>query len=85
MEHNLEIIKSLSQLKILGRPILIGVSRKSFLGKITDQTPRERLSSTISSNCLAVFNGAKIIRVHDVKEAKEAFTVLGRILKCPSQ
>ena len=85
LEHNLEIIKSLAQLKILGRPILIGVSRKSFLGKITDQTPRERLSSTISSNCLAVFNGAKIIRVHDVKEAKEAFTVLGRILKCPSQ
>ncbi len=84
-EHNLEIIKSLAQLKILGRPILIGLSRKSFLGKITHQEPKERLSSTISSNCLAVFNGAKIIRVHDVKEAKQAFTVLDRILKCPSQ
>ena len=85
MEHNLEIIKSLAQLKILGRPILIGLSRKSFLGNSAHQRPKERLSSTISSNCLAVFNGAKIIRVHDVKEAKEAFTVLGRILKCPSQ
>ena len=85
MEHNLEIIKSLAQLKILGRPILIGLSRKSFLGSITHQGPKERLSSTISSNCLAVFNGAKIIRVHDVKEAARAFMVLGRILKCPSQ
>mgnify|MGYP001577900236 CR=1 FL=1 len=84
-EHNLEIIKSLAQLKILGRPILIGLSRKSFLGKITHQEPNERLSSTISSNCLAVFNGAKIIRVHDVKEAARAFMVLDRILKCPSQ
>ena len=85
IEHNLEIIKSLAQLKILGRPILIGLSRKSFLGKITHQGPKERLSSTISSNCLAVFNGAKIIRVHDVKEAASAFMVLDRILKCPSQ
>ena len=85
LEHNLEIIKSLAQLKILGQPILIGLSRKSFLGKITNQRPRERLSSTISSNCIAVFNGAKIIRIHDVKEAAQAFTVLDRILKCPSQ
>ena len=85
LEHNLEIIKSLAQLKILGRPILIGLSRKSFLGNSAHQRPKERLSSTISSNCLAVFNGAKIIRVHDVKEAKQAFTVLDRILKCPSQ
>ena len=85
LEHNLEIIKSLAQLKILGRPILIGLSRKSFLGKIINQGPRERLSSTISSNCLAVFNGAKIIRVHDVKETKQAFAVLDRILKCPAQ
>ncbi|MDO8748341.1 MAG: dihydropteroate synthase [Candidatus Omnitrophota bacterium] len=85
LEHNLEIIKSLAQLKILGRPILIGLSRKSFLWNITHQGPKERLSSTISSNCLAVFNGAKIIRVHDVKESKQAFMVLDRILKCPSQ
>lgn len=85
LEHNLEIIRSLAQLKVLGRPILIGLSRKSFLGRITHQVPRERLSASISSNCLAVVNGAKIIRVHDVKEAAQAFTVLDRILKCPSQ
>lgn len=80
---NLKIIKSLEQLKALGRPILIGTSRKSFLGKIAGGECAERLAATISSNCLAAMRGAKIVRVHDVREAKQALTVLDATLKCP--
>lgn len=80
---NLEIIKSLEQLKALGRPILIGTSRKSFLGKISGGVAAERLAATISSNCLAAMYGARIVRVHDVKEVKQALTVLDATLRCP--
>ena len=80
LEHNLRIIKSLGQLRILGRPILIGTSRKSFIGKITGQPVRERLSATISGNCLSALNGARILRVHDVKESKQALALLDKIL-----
>lgn len=80
LEHNFLIIKSLEQLKILGRPILIGTSRKSFIGKITAQPAAQRLAATISSNCLSVFNGARILRVHDVKESKQALAVIDKIL-----
>jgi dihydropteroate synthase len=82
-EDNLRIIKSLEQLKALGRPILIGTSRKSFLGKVAGGTAAERLAATISSNCLAAAHGARIVRVHDVKEAKQALTVLDATFKCP--
>lgn len=83
VEDNLKIIKSLEQLKALGRPIMIGTSRKSFLGKIAGGDRAERLSATISSNCLAAMHGARIVRVHDVKEAKQALTVLDATLRCP--
>ena len=79
LEHNLLIIKSLEQLRILGRPILIGTSRKSFIGKITGQPAGKRLAASISSNCLSVFNGARILRVHDVKESKQALAVIDKI------
>lgn len=82
LEHNLEIIKSLSRLKALGQPILIGLSRKSFLGKITQKEADNRLCAGISANCLAVINGARIVRVHDVQETKDSLTVLDRIMKC---
>ena len=80
--HNLEILKSLDQLKALGRPILVGASRKSFIGKILSQDAGGRLAGTISSNCIAALHGARIVRVHDVKETKQALTVLDSILKC---
>ena len=80
-EHNLQIIKSLEQLKILGRPILIGASRKSFIGKITGLPVSQRLFASIGSNCLSVLNGAMLVRVHDVQETKQALSVLDSILK----
>lgn len=80
--HNLEILKSLREFKILGRPVLIGPSRKSFIGKILKVEPEDRLSGTVSSCLLAVSNGADMVRVHDVKEVKQALRIADAILNC---
>lgn len=72
VEHNLEIIKRLREFKSLGYPILIGVSRKSFIGNILNLPVNERLEGTIASVTASVLNGADIVRVHDVKECKRA-------------
>ena len=79
IEDNLEILKRLSEFKVLGRPIMIGASRKSFLGKILHAQPDQRISGTVSSSILAAQNGAKILRVHDVKQVKQALKVLDAI------
>ncbi len=77
-EGCLELIKSLGRFKSLGRPLLVGLSRKSFIGRVmTDAseksaTPEERLAGTIAANTAAVMNGAHILRVHDVRAAREA-------------
>jgi dihydropteroate synthase len=76
VEHNLEILKRLGEFKVLGRPIMVGTSRKSFIGKILNAAPQERIFGTVSSCVLAVKNGAKLVRVHDVKEVKQALKVL---------
>lgn len=75
IEHNLEILNRLRDFKVLGRPILVGTSRKSFIGKILNAKPQERIFGAVSSCVLAVKNGAKIIRTHDVKEVSEALRV----------
>ena len=69
-DHNLEIIRRLSALKILGRPILIGPSRKSFIGHLLDLPVDQRLEGTAAACCAAILNGANIIRVHDVQRMK---------------
>lgn len=79
--NNLEILKRLAEFKVLGRPILVGTSRKSFIGKILNVHPQERIFGTVSSCVLAVKNGAKIVRVHDVKEVKQALKILEAIEK----
>jgi dihydropteroate synthase len=75
LEHNLEILKRLKEFQILGRPILAGPSRKSFIGKILNVGPKTRLPGTIASCVLAAKFGAHIVRVHDVKEVKQALKV----------
>ncbi len=67
VEDNLKIIKYLQELK-MGYPLLMGLSRKSFLGKILDERPEERLISTVIMNTISIINGADIIRVHDFAE-----------------
>jgi len=71
LEDNLKIIKNLNEFSIFNLPVMIGVSRKSFIGNILDRTVEERLTGTIAANAMALLNGANILRVHDVKPHKE--------------
>ena len=68
VEQNLEIMDRLSELKVLGRPILVGPSRKSFIGYTLDLPPEERLEGTAATVALCIARGADIVRVHDVRE-----------------
>jgi dihydropteroate synthase len=80
LSHNLEILKRLKEFKSLGMPILIGASRKAFIGKILNESePGKRLAGTIAASISASLNGANILRVHDVKAVKEALKVTDRI------
>lgn len=73
VEHNLSLIKNLAYFKDLECPILVGVSRKSFIGKLNNDIPAdERLPGSLAAAILAVQNGASIIRCHDVAETKQA-------------
>jgi len=78
---NLKILNNLSEFKILGEPILVGPSRKSFLGKILNAPVQERLLGTVSACILALRNGAHIVRVHDVRQLKQALQVADSINK----
>jgi len=75
LEHNLEIIRRLAELKSLGRPILLGTSRKSFIGQITKAPVAERLEGTIASTIIGIMNGADLVRVHDVRQVKRAVEI----------
>ncbi|HWR64024.1 MAG TPA: dihydropteroate synthase [Candidatus Thermoplasmatota archaeon] len=79
VEHNLQILKHLEAFKSLGCPILIGPSRKSFIGTITGLSVNERLEGTIAAITVAIMNGANIVRVHDVKECRRAIQVVDAI------
>ena len=80
VEHNLEIINRLNEFKDLKAPLLIGVSRKSFIGKILNKDVSDRLLGTIASVVASILRGAHIVRLHDVKAAKEAITITDAIL-----
>jgi dihydropteroate synthase len=80
LEHNLALLHRLGELRALGRPICVGTSRKSFIGKITGREVGERLGGTVASNVLALANGAEIFRVHDVRAVREALVVAEAIL-----
>ncbi len=81
LEANFQIIKELSSLKILGKPILLGVSRKSSIYKSLGGTAETALNGTTVLNTLGLMNGAAIIRVHDVKEAMEVILLTDLIKK----
>lgn len=80
-EHNLEIIRGLDQFASLEMPILLGTSRKSFIGHILDNKPDERDIGTMATVSAGIINGAHIIRVHNVKMALETAKVIDEILK----
>jgi dihydropteroate synthase len=79
LKDNLLIIKNLSEFRILGKPILLGTSRKSFIGKILNARANERLEGTLSSIAICALNGAHIIRCHDLLQAKKAIAVADAI------
>jgi dihydropteroate synthase len=78
--HNISIIKKLKQLQKLKKPVLLGLSRKSFIGKILDLPAEERLEGTLAASVISVLNGAQILRTHDVKETKRAVLVADALL-----
>ena len=80
VDHNLELIRRLREFEDLGRPILFGSSRKSFIGKLTGAEVQDRLGGTIASNVIAYANGADVLRVHDVAPMRQALTVAEAIL-----
>ena len=79
LEHNLSILKHLHRFTVLGHPLLIGTSNKSFIGHITAQDVQNRLEGSIASALLALQNGAKICRVHNVVAMKQALSVANAI------
>lgn len=81
VEHNLFILKNLEELRILRRPILIGVSRKSFIGKVLNLPVEERLFGSLAATSVAVMNGARIVRCHDVRETRQVVDLVDAILK----
>ena len=68
LEHNLEILDRLREMRCSGRPLLVGPSRKGFIGRITGEPPGERLGGSLAAAALAALNGASVIRAHDVRE-----------------
>ena len=80
LDHNLELLRRLGELRALGRPLVIGTSRKSFIGKIDGSPVEQRIGGTIASSILAAAEGADVLRVHDVVEAAQAVEVASAIL-----
>ena len=84
VEHNLELLRRLDELVAIGRPLVIGTSRKSFLGKLTGGRPEsERLPGTIATNVLAFERGASVFRVHDVAQVADALAVTAATVGAP--
>jgi dihydropteroate synthase len=80
LDHNLELLRRLGELRDLGRPLVVGTSRKSFIGKIDGSEAGDRIGGTIASSVWAAAEGADVLRVHDVAEAAQAIAVAGAIL-----
>ena len=75
IDHNLELLRRLDELVALGRPLVIGVSRKSFIGRITGRDVAERAVGTAAANVLAYERGARVFRVHDVAVTRDALAM----------
>jgi len=80
IEHNLELLRRLGELTELGRPIVLGTSRKSFLGRITGRETAERVPATLATVVMGYERGAEVFRVHDVAAARDALAVAAATL-----
>jgi dihydropteroate synthase len=81
LDQNYKLLKNLGLLKSLELPILVGISRKSMIYKLLENTPKNALNGTTSLNTIALINGASILRVHDVKEAMECINITNQFNK----
>ena len=79
LDHNYELMNGLEQFSVLNKPIMVGVSRKSMIGKFLGCTPDEALNGTVVLNTIALMKGVDILRVHDVKEAVEAIRIVKKL------
>jgi dihydropteroate synthase len=80
VRHNLELLQRLGEVRELGRPIVVGTSRKRFIGTLTGRDVDDRLGGTIASNVLAMTAGADVLRVHEVAEVRQALVVVEAVL-----
>ena len=80
-EQNLEILHRLSELRIFGMPVLVGASRKGFIGTVTGRDIDNRLYGSISAAVVSVMGGANIVRVHDVSETRDAILLADAVMK----
>jgi dihydropteroate synthase len=80
VRHNVELLHRLGELRDLGRPIVLGTSRKRFIGTLTGRDVDDRLGGTIASNVLAMKAGADVLRVHDVAEVRQAILVAEAVI-----
>ncbi|HET7122288.1 MAG TPA: dihydropteroate synthase [Solirubrobacterales bacterium] len=78
-EHNLELLRRLGELGELGRPLVVGTSRKSFIGRVDGSGARDRVGGTVASSLLAAAAGADVLRVHDVAPMRQALTMAAAI------
>ena len=83
LEHNLELLGRLRELTTIGRPLVLGTSRKSFLGAITGRETAERVPATLATVVMAYERGAEVFRVHDVAPARDALAVAAATLARP--
>jgi dihydropteroate synthase len=79
VDHNFELMRHLDKFTELGCPILVGISRKSIVNKLLNISSKDSVNGTSVLNTIALQNGARIIRVHDVKEAREVITILNKM------
>ena len=80
LEHNLEILRHLGELYDLGKPVLVGTSRKSFIGDLTGKDAEARIFGTAASVAAAIMNGADMVRVHDVAAMRDVARVIDAIM-----
>jgi dihydropteroate synthase len=82
LEHNLELLRRLDRIATIGFPVVIGTSRKSFLGRLTGrENPHDRVAATVATTVLALERGASVFRVHDVAPTKDALAVATATLR----
>jgi dihydropteroate synthase len=85
LDHNLLILKHLSEFRELGRPIVLGTSRKTFIGTLLDRDVEDRLVGSLATVAIGAWNGADILRVHDVQETREVLTIVRAIKEARGQ